>query len=93
MGKIPLQRYGGNRQCGPGGTPPPRAVLRWRCTKKQLFSFLWILQKMWSNWSRGNFWGVQVPAALTRRIYRDGYYNLGSIEKDFVLVLKFSLTG
>ena len=40
-------------------TKPPPPVLCWRCTKKQLFLFPWALRIMWSNWSRGNFWGFR----------------------------------
>ena len=67
-----------------GPHPPSPAVLRWKCMTKRLFLFPWILRRMWSNRSHGNFWGVRVPEARNRRIYRYGCQILGRTEKYFI---------
>ena len=58
---------------------PP--VLRWRHTKKLLFLFLWTSQRMWSNRSRGNFWGVWALDVRTRRLYMGWLLKFGEDSK------------
>ena len=64
-------------------------VIRWRNTTKCMFSFLWILQRMWSNQLRRNVWEVWDMEVRNRKLYRGGLQNSGRTSKYFAPELKF----